>query len=323
MGKNKVEYKPDEHGALYNFFASIGHHWLKLMSTNVLFVVFNIPMMLVAFAIVLIILPTLNEVFVPENFVAFFNSLGVTGNEAIANDVGASAAYQVYYLITLFCVMFLLGSSLVCVGPFQAGFSTIYRNIARGQGAFIWADFKDGIKNNWKQSLIAMFISLIVTVVCGVAVGFYSASMSKIGTGISMFFVFIFFSFVVIQNIVYQMIVSVDLPLSKIYKNACLFFFLKFGPWIGIWAVAMCLLLLVPFLLLFTTTYFAYAVTVFYYLTVVCSLVQYMFSFYTTELIGIYIGKPKSYDDIGDDEAYDEAETESSGNSDDETEVET
>lgn len=306
----KEDYVPEQHGPVYNFFYSIKTHLLTLMSTNLLFLVFNIPMMLVSFGFTLFFLPYTNSVFIPENFAQFMYDSGVVGNQSI-NDVGTDAAYQIYYLIVLFCVMFLLGSTLLVIGPFQAGFSQIYRNLYRQEGVFLFTDFKEGMKNNWKQSLAASIVSIIVTALCLLATGFYLNIGTSWGTAIGTFFVILFFVFIIIQNMVYTMIVSRELPLRKMYKNAFLFFLLKFGPCLGLALMLIVTLIIIPSFLLITTTYFAYAVVVFYYLTFIFGFVQYTMAYFTGEVIKEYMAPMDAEEEPGEDEEADE-ESESS-----------
>ena len=47
-------------------------------------------------------------------------------------------------------------------GPFTAGLSYVTRNWARDEHAFIWTDFKDAVKSNWKQSLVISVITSIM-----------------------------------------------------------------------------------------------------------------------------------------------------------------
>jgi len=311
----KNDYVPEQHGPVYNFFYSLKTHFLTIMSVNLLFVIFNIPAILVAYFMTLFFLPYLNDMFTPANFVQYMYDAGVVGNTSI-NDVGTDAAYQLYYLVVVMCIMFLVGSTLVVVGPFQAGFSQIYRNLYRQEGVFLFTDFKEGMKNNLKQSIGASVISLVFTCICLFAIGFYGNTGTRFGTAAATFFAILFFVFIIVQNIVYTMMVSRDIKLSKIYKNAFLFFLLKFGPCLGLIVVMLVLFLLIPALLLLTTTYFAMAVVVFYYLVFVFAFMQYLLSFFTGELIKEYIAPmdpPKSEedDDYGDD--FDDEEEEDDG----------
>lgn len=287
----------NDHGPVYRFLASLGTHSLKLVLVNIMFLIFNIPSMLVAFGYCLVMLPNLNPVFVPDNFMKYINELGIIGNSNI-NDVGSEAGFQLYYLIIVFCVMFLIGSTLICIGPFQSGFSTIYRNLARGNGTFIWADFKDGVKGNLKQSLVAMLISWVFSAIVLFGIGFYANNFGRFGTAVSVLFTFAFFAFLIINNMVHYLIATVDLPLKKIYKNAVLFFLIKFIPCVGLILLEVGLLIAVPCILLFTTTYFAYAIAVVYYFTVAFVLCQYTMSFFTNEMVNKYmkLEKPSEND---------------------------
>ncbi len=284
----KEDFIPEQHGPVFNFFYTLKTHFFTITSVNFLFLVFNIPMMLVAFAFVLLFLPYINSVFVPTDFVQFMADSGVAGNQAI-NDVGTDAAFQIYYLIVVFCVMFLLGTTLIVIGPFQAGFSQIYRNLYRQEGVFIFSDFKEGMKNNWKQSLIASIVSIVVTALCLLATGFYLNIGTSWGTAVGTFFIILFFVFIIIQNMVYTMIVSRDISLPKIYKNAVLFVLLKFGPCLGLILMLIVTLIVIPAMLLVTTTYFAYALVVFYYIVLIFGVDQFAIAYFTGELIKEYI----------------------------------
>jgi hypothetical protein len=272
-------------------------------------------MMLVAFAFVLLFLPYINSVFVPTDFVQFMADSGVVGNQAI-NDVGTDAAFQIYYLIVVFCVMFLLGTTLIVIGPFQAGFTQIYRNLYRQEGVFIFSDFKEGMKNNWKQSLIASIVSIVVTALCLLATGFYLNLGTSWGTAIGTFFIILFFVFIIIQNMVYTMIVSREISLPKIYKNAVLFFLLKFGPCLGLILMLIVTLIVIPAMLLITSTYFAYALVVFYYIVLIFGVDQFAIAYFTGELIKEYIapkvdGEEEPVDDF--EELTDDPEEEVDG----------
>ncbi|MBQ4271983.1 MAG: DUF624 domain-containing protein [Clostridiales bacterium] len=311
---NKVpakDYVPEAHGPVYRFFATLGTHFIAIMSVNFLFMIFNIPMMLVAFGYALFFLPQISSFFDPETFVSIMNQAGIIGNEAVQNDVGADAAYQLYYIIMVFCVMFFMGSSLINFGPFQAGFSMIYRNLYRESGIFLWSDFKEGVKKNFKQSLGNMIISLIVTAMILTGLSYYTNIESRVGTVVTIFFIFMFFVFIVIKNMVDQMIVSVDLPLAKLYKNAFLFFLLRFGPCLGLIGVLILILVVFPFALFSTTTYFAYAIAIIFYLILAHAVTQYMFAFYTGELISEYIGRaPSATDETAEDSDEDDEDDE-------------
>ena len=62
---------------------------------------------------------------------------------------------------------------MAITGPFTAGLSYITRNWARDEHAFIWTDFKDAVKTNWKQSLILSVITSILPLMVYIGWKFY------------------------------------------------------------------------------------------------------------------------------------------------------
>lgn len=59
----------------------------------------------------------------------------------------------------LLSMLLLLFPCIAITGPATAGISYVTRNWARDEHAFLWTDFKDALKENWKQSLIVSAIT--------------------------------------------------------------------------------------------------------------------------------------------------------------------
>ena len=62
-------------------------------------------------------------------------------------DIGQYMYGSIFYLLLY------LFPCIAITGPFTAGLSYVTRNWARDQHAFIWSDFRDAVKSNWKYSL--------------------------------------------------------------------------------------------------------------------------------------------------------------------------
>lgn len=62
---------------------------------------------------------------------------------------------------------------LAITGPFTAGLSYVTRNWARDEHAFIWTDFKDAVKANWRQSLILSVITSVLPLIVYIGWKFY------------------------------------------------------------------------------------------------------------------------------------------------------
>ncbi len=311
MKVRATDYVETEHGPIYNFFYSFWTHVLQLMGTNVLILVFNIPAMILAYVMSLYMLPRLSSFFELNNFIAFMKENGITGEATLFNEItGEDAAVQLYFYVIVFCVVFLISSCLVCIGPFQAGFSQIYRNCRRQSGIFFFPDLKEGIKGNWKQSLAASLISLVVTFVSLFAIGFYLNQGTKIGSFLGAFFIAFFFVFMLLQNIVYQIMVSRELKLGQIYRNAFLFFLMNFGPCLAMIAVMIIFLIIIPFAMILNTSYMTLGLFVFIYGFFMIAFIQYLLAFFTGGLLHKYMPAPKQDDEEGEEsEENEEAES--------------
>ena len=101
-------------------------------------------------------------------------SAGKTASEAsIALDF--TSAVQSVIMVTLLLLIPCVGIT----GPVQVGMAYVTRNWARDEHAFVWQDFKDAVKSNWKQSLPISLITGAVPVVVYIAWQYYGNLMAQ------------------------------------------------------------------------------------------------------------------------------------------------
>jgi len=62
---------------------------------------------------------------------------------------------------------------IAITGPCTAGIAYVTRNWARDEHAFVWSDFKDAIKENWKQGLAVSIITGLMPMIIYVCWSFY------------------------------------------------------------------------------------------------------------------------------------------------------
>ena len=74
---------------------------------------------------------------------------------------------------TIYRMLIWLIPCIAITGPFTAGLSYVTRNWARDEHAFIWSDFKDAVKENWKHALILSVITSLLPILCYVGWRFY------------------------------------------------------------------------------------------------------------------------------------------------------
>lgn len=123
------------------------------------------------------------------------------------------------------CVISML---LIPSGLAQAGIANVTRNLTRDKHSFGLSDYFDTIKANWKQSLIVGILNLLVTVLLCFGLLFYYNSegiFSDIALGF-LLICFVIFSFM--RYYMWTIIITFDLPVSKIYKNSFLLAFVNF-----------------------------------------------------------------------------------------------
>ena len=287
-------------GPFYRFFQTYGNKFFKIVSTNFLLVIFNIPAIILGFFGMIYVLPQINSVFQPTNFQKFITDAGIT-----ATDSGATAsdtALQLYFLLVVFLVMFIVGMQLVSVGPVQTGISYVYRNYARESTTFLWSDFVSSFKSNWKQSTIAAIISILMTGLIAANIIFYSSVYEgKYGQVFSAIFFMVFIFFMCIQIYIYPLIASLNLSLKNIYKNAVLFFLGRLLPTLGIFLVDVIVLMIIPFLMFLFLNYTGFALAILYYIVFAFSFVQYLNTFFVWQQIERYIVKPQETDEESPD----------------------
>lgn len=114
---------------------------------------------------------------------------------------------------------------LILLAPFTAGLAYVTRNFAREEHAFVWSDFWDAVKANWKASLLNGVFVYAAYVVLSFSIFFYSNKMSD-----SWFFIIpsglccvLAILLLFAQYYIPMMIVTFDLKLRHIYRNAFIF----------------------------------------------------------------------------------------------------
>jgi uncharacterized membrane protein YesL len=208
------------------FFEIFFRKFWHLVKLNMLFFLFNLP----AF----ILLPFIVQIYFPS-----------------LNNNSELLEWNPYALVTYL----LLGSIFIfipvlTVGPAQSGFTYVLRNFAREQHAFLWSDFKEHALKNLRQSTIICLIDLVVIVIAGVDLNFYfrvskSSLLLSIITGVTLLVLLIY---IMMHLYIYPQLVTFELSIKQIYKNAFIFAIIKFFP--NLLIIALCSALVVLPLLL-------------------------------------------------------------------------
>jgi len=186
------------------FFLVLKDHFFDLVKVNFLQLVFWIPFLIWSFM----------------NLIAV-QSMDVDSMLAMENGAQVIMDTMRSYLF-----VWLVGV-IPCVaitGPSSAGAAYIMRNWARDQHAFLFSDFKDAFKSNWKQALISSVLTSFVPVLAYTAVSFYGELASS--NAVMFAPMIIVFTAVLMWTLmlplIYPMMIGYELKLKDIYKNAFL-----------------------------------------------------------------------------------------------------
>lgn len=272
-----------DRGPLARFFISGWTNLVRMMASNALFVIFNIPAIILAGYLSMLFVPWIAPSFIDVN--SYIDP--VNGDEAVL---------QLYFLLVILGVNFLLSSTLICIGPFQAGFAQVYKDIRNNTSVSFFSSFTSGLKTGWKKGIAAMIIGMVITPVLLLASGFYLNFKTPAGTVVGMVFIVLIFAFILVQNFVYILMVSTDLKLWKIYKNAFIFVLVKAGPCLGAFLVVFLFFFVIPFFLLMSASYLTLGIFIFLYSFIFVSWVQYFMTCFAGRLIDRYVATDKDTD---------------------------
>ncbi|MBQ8894166.1 MAG: YesL family protein [Clostridia bacterium] len=121
-------------------------------------------------------------------------------------------------LYLLFCI------PIVTIGPATAGFTKILRNYAREEHAFLWADFIETFKKNFKQALGYGLLDLFVVAFLVLDLLAIQYVPNKIMVYLSLAAIFLsltVWSFM--RYYIYSMMITFRLTFKQLLKNAFIF----------------------------------------------------------------------------------------------------
>ncbi len=159
----------------------------------------------------------------------------------------ASGLMMTYLLILAPCI--------AITGPFTAGATFVERNWARDEHSFVISDFFDAVKANWKQALPVSIISGLMPLL--VYVGWIFYGQLAVDSVFFMIPLCLLFLVAILwklsEMVIYTMMVTYDLSLRNLIRNALLVTLAKLPLAVGIklltWvvpAICIAIMLLAP-----------------------------------------------------------------------------
>lgn len=275
------------------------------MTLSIMFVIFNLPGIIVALLASTALLPSLFPFLSINSLISAVEGLDMEFTEGITAETVGSL-YNVIFMVML--ALGFVAFQYFVVGPVQAGLTLIHRNYARGEHSFLWWDFKDGFKDNWKQSLVA---SLAGTLLCFLIINayyFYGQAVTGIfGTMIRTLLIILLLLLTIAQMYVYQMMVTFDLPLKHIFKNALLFSILRLPFNIGIVLALLVVNAVIPLaILLFLPDVRALFIIAAYFAFFAFSFSMFLINYFVNRQLMRFMIKPLLAQQAQEEEALEE-----------------
>jgi uncharacterized membrane protein YesL len=120
---------------------------------------------------------------------------------------------------------------VIGISVITSGLTYILRNFARQEHTFLWMDFIDTIKKNWRQSLAVGAIDFIFYFIMLFSIGFYNKLLSVNSWYLLPLILSVIVTaiFTFMQFYIYLMLISFELTIKQLFKNAFILSFAGFG----------------------------------------------------------------------------------------------
>lgn len=186
---------------------------------------------------------------------------------------------------------FVVPLPLVLLTPFTAGMTIVTRNFAREEHAFVWSDFWDAVKANWKYFLLNGLVCYAVFTILGFSIiYYYNMAAAEWLYYIPLWLcVVVAVVFLFAQYYLPVMFVTFDLKFTHAYKNALIFTVAGFGRNILLTAILIALLVIALNVPLLNITLLVYALLLIFF---IFSFVSFLVNFTVYPIIDRYLIQP-------------------------------
>lgn len=232
---------------------------------------------------------------------------------ALAAEVIKDSPNQIYSI--LFSALVMAIPAIAITGPVQAGMAWITRNWARDEHAFIWSDFKDAVKENWKQALgvsvITGFVPLIM-LVCWQFYGGMAQTSSMLYVVPQVLTMALGIIWMMALVFMYPMMVTYKMNLRTVIRNSLLLTIGRLPQTAGV-RLVMLVPTLIAVLVAFYTPYMMYALMALagYYILLGNALARFVHASFTNatfdrfinpRIAGVEVNRGLSSEDEDDEE---------------------
>ena len=180
---------------------------------------------------------------------------------------------------------------LAITGPFTAGLSYVTRNWARDEHAFIWSDFKDALKENWKTSLVLSVITSVIPLLVFLGWETYGqmASRNTIMIIPQVLVVMVAVIWAISITYMHPLAVSYELKTKDVIRNGLLLGVARLPMSVGIRLLHCLPVLIGALMILFWNPMYGMLIVFAYYVLIGFSLSRFVTASYTNAVFDRFI----------------------------------
>ncbi len=187
--------------------------------------------------------------------------------------------------------LLILVPCIAITGPVTAGVSYDVRNWARDEHAFLWSDFKDAVRDNWKQGLgISVITSILplISYVCYYFYGqmakdnvvFYIPLIISLLASLMWWFALVYF---------YYLIIGYKLKFKDVIRNGFLLAIARFPQTLGVKLISLIPLLIAFILAVFVGIQWGMLEAVAYYFVIGYTFMRFIYASYSVAVFDKFI----------------------------------
>ncbi len=226
-GVDKDEEQIADNPNLKNFFKFVGRKFNKIVSVNIFMILGNFPL----FFLLLRMTEYFSEHTLAPSYTVFAPLRGAMMFNPDSPALAAlwsifSRQQEVTILTTVDWILLGLGALVIFTfGPVRLGLTYIMRNLFRGEPVFMWHDFWYAIRRNLRQALVYGVMDVVIFAVLVYDIVFFNLNYNASMLMSIMFFTTLCLAmlYFFMRHYIYLMIVTFDMSILKMFKNALLF----------------------------------------------------------------------------------------------------
>ncbi len=260
------------------------------------------------------------EQFTPE-LVALFEKFTENGVFQIQNFVRDLTQACLWRMVLL------LIPAILITGPAEAGLAYVCRNWARDEHAFIWSDFKDAMRDNWKQAIGISAITSVIPIIMYMCWQFYGnlAADSMFYMIPQMVVVMLGIIWILALVFYYPLMVSYKMTFRQLLKNGMMLSIGRLPQTVGVRLLTLLPAMICLLLLFFTNSTIVFLAIGAFYLIIGIALHRFIYASFTNAVFdrfinsrieGVRINRGMTEDNDDDDD-----EDESDGEDDKEDDI--